>query len=294
MPFVLLLAIILAAIGLFFFVTETLPNLKSAVNPENEDALSMYKVPSDVLAAVAKAKSTNLPVLGIRADVPGYKIPVLMYHYVENVKDKGDTIRISLNTPPYVLDNEIKTLKDAGFTFINASDLADILDGIKDPPNKPVVLTFDDGYRDFYTDAFPILKKYNVKAVEFVVSGFLNGPNYLTTSQLMEISKNDLIEIGDHTLNHVALAALPPSTVLRQIVGGKIQLETMLGIPITTFAYPYGSFDLSTIQLAKSVGFRTAFSTVSGTEVENYDRFYVNRLRPGGRVGQALLDLITK
>jgi peptidoglycan/xylan/chitin deacetylase (PgdA/CDA1 family) len=264
----------------------------SDVSESNEDALSMYKVPKDVLNAVDEAKTSGLPVLGIRADGPSYKIPVIMYHYVENVQDKGDTTRISLNTPPQVLDSEIKTLKDAGYTFINATDLANILDGIEPSPNKPVLLTFDDGHRDFYTDAFPVLEKYGVKADIYVITNFLNRADFLTDSELSEIASSKLIEIGAHTEDHLALAGLAGSVVTNQIDGSKLALEQKLGIAITTFAYPYGSFDLAAIAIAKEAGFRTAFSTVPGTEVGNYDRFFINRLRPGGRTGQSFLNFI--
>ncbi|MCL4366368.1 polysaccharide deacetylase family protein, partial [Patescibacteria group bacterium] len=136
-------------------------------------------------------------------------VPILMYHYVEYVKDQGDTIRKSLNIMPYTFDLEIKTLKDAGFHFITTADLAEALDDKKTLPPKSIILTFDDGYRDFYTDVFPILKKYQAKAVSYVVPNFLDKPNNLTTRQLKEIAKSGLVEIGAHTMDHTYLAGLP-------------------------------------------------------------------------------------
>ena len=190
----------LLAIAVFAIIKVNFRSTFQPIGSANEDALSQYTVPKDVLQAVDRAKSSGLPVLGIRADGPSYRIPVLMLHYVENVKDKGDTIRISLNDPPSLLESQIKTLVDAGYTFITPSDLADILDGIKLPPDKPIVLSFDDGHRDFYTDAFPILKKYNVKSVIYVITGFLGQPDFLTNDELKEISESGLVEIGAHTV----------------------------------------------------------------------------------------------
>ncbi len=284
-------ALFLGVLAVFSFYRNNVVNSKGEIN---EDALSVYSVPKDVLNAVTQAKSSGLPVLGIRADGPSYKIPVLMYHYVEYVQDRGDTIRISLNTPPSILDAQIKTLKDAGYVFLNASDVADILDGIVQAPDKSIVLTFDDGYRDFYTDVFPILAKYNVKAVEYVISGFIGEPNYLTKTQLLELTGSNLVEIGAHTIHHLALAGQNEATLTKEINDSKIQLEQILGVNVTSFAYPYGSFDLPAIQVAKKAGFRTAFSTVPGTEVGNYDRLFINRIRPGGATGSVLLKMITE
>lgn len=258
----------------------------------NEDQLSLYNIPPDVLSALDQARSTGNPVLGIRADGPSYHIPILMYHYVEHVKDPGDKIRISLNTLPEILDQQLNTLVKANYTFLTASDLADILDGIKQPPPRPVVLTFDDGYRDFYTDAFPILKKYNVKAVNYVVSGFIDKPNNLTSDQLQEIAKSGLVEIGSHTINHLALAEVSESKAMEEIYTSKIALEQRLGVPVTVFAYPYGSFNLTDIQLVRKAGYRMAVSTIPGSQIGNEVRFFAYRLRPGVSTGQGLLMLL--
>ncbi len=265
---------------------------KSSPEPQNEDELSMTQVPEDVLAALNKAKSSGEPVLGIRADGPSYHIPILMYHYVEHVKDQNDKLRIALNTPPELLDQQINTLKQAGYTFLTASDFANILDNIENLPPKPVMLTFDDGYSDFYSGAFPILKKYQVKATAYVISGFLNSSNYLTDGELQEIAKSGLVEIGAHTIHHLALAGINKAKAETEISSSKIGLEQKLGAPVTAFAYPYGSFDLNSIQMTKQAGYRSAVSTIAGSNTSNSVRFFANRLRPGGRSGQSLLDLV--
>ncbi len=261
---------------------------------KNEEQLSQFQIPPNVQQAIEKSQSTGNPVGGIRADGPTYQIPVLVYHYVEHVKDPKDTIRMSLNIFPETLDRQIQTLKQAGYTFINASDLANILDGIESLPAKPVMLTFDDGYGDFYTGAFPVLEKENVKSVAYIVPGFLNKPNYLTDVQLKEIAKSGLVEIGAHTMHHLALAGLAPKIAKEEIDNSRTQLELKLDIPVTAFAYPYGSFDLETIKLVKQAGFRTAVSTVPGTQVANLSRFFIHRLHPGAASGQGLLSLVSK
>ena len=289
---ILVMLLALSFVAFQHFSSRESPSDKSV--EQNEDQASQYQLSPDVVAAMNKAESTGNPGLGIRADGPNYHVPVLMYHYVEHVKDRGDTIRISLNTLPETLDRQIQTLTQAGFTFITPKDLADILDGIEQLPEKPIILSFDDGYKDFYTDAFPILKKHGVRSVQYVVSGFLDRPNYLTSDQLQEIAKSGLVEIGSHTEHHLALASVSSTVAKREIDNSRVQLEQQLGLPITAFAYPYGSFKLDTLQLVKQAGFRTAMSTIPGSQIGNEVRFFIHRLRPGAASGPALLSLVEK
>ena len=168
------------------------------------------------------------------------------------------------------------------------------MDGKSKPPQKPIVLTFDDGYRDFYTDVFPILKKYNVKAVVFVVPNFLGLPNNLDTWMLAEIAKSGLVEIGAHTMNHAYLSGLPLARVKFEVEESKKTLEKILGVKVVSFAYPYGAFDNKTIDVVKKAGFRSAVTEISGTFTLDVNRFFLYRIRPGGRVETALLDLLER
>lgn len=222
------------------------------------------------------------------------KIPILLYHYVEYVKDKNDTIRQKLNIDPYILTSQIETLKTAGYTFITPSDLADGLAGKRKLPPKVVMLTFDDGYMDFYTDVFPILKKEQVKAVAYIVPDFLNRPNFMFTFQLQEIAKSPLIEIGAHTMNHLWLKGMDKQKAEYEIAQSRKSLQDMLHLPINSFAYPYGAFDKQTMELVQSAGFTDAVSTVPGIIQTPHNRYFLYRLRPGGRTGEVLLSFLAQ
>jgi len=222
------------------------------------------------------------------------RVPILMYHYIEYVQDKGDTIRISLNITPYTLEQQIQTLIAAGYTFMTNSELDDVLDGLKPLPAKPILLTFDDGYRDFATDAYPILKKYNVKATEYVVPGFLDRPNYMFKSQLDEIANDGLVEIAAHTVDHVGLARQTLKVIADEVFRSKVLLEEEIHKPVVDFAYPYGSFDDQAIKVVKDAGFRSATSTLPGILQEQLNRYFMFRLRPGYRTGQTLLNWLNQ
>ncbi len=157
--------------------------------------------------------------------LPAYfKIPILVYHYVEIVKDPKDTIRKSLDTPPIVLENQLKTLISDQYRFVTLSDISDYLDGRKTAPSKAVAITFDDGYRDFYTDVFPILEKYHVRATAYIVPGFINQQNNLTSSDLKVIANSGLVEIGAHTIDHRSLTGLNKTQEWYEIYQSKVDL----------------------------------------------------------------------
>lgn len=219
------------------------------------------------------------------------KLPILIYHYVEYVTDEKDTIRQSLNINPRTFENQINTLKDSAYTFVTPSDIQKIERG-ELSIEKPVIISFDDGYRDFYTDVFPILKKHQVKAVAYIVPGFLDKLNYMYWNQVKEISSSGLVEIGAHTINHRSLNNLTNDAAFREINDSKIILELALGEKITTFAYPYGHFNDQTPDLVKSAGFTSALTTDEGTNENLDDKFLLKRIHPGGRTSQDLIKTL--
>ncbi len=247
----------------------------------------LTKLPSEVEELVIKQKKINS-----LTHLPTLRVPILMYHYVEYVKDEKDTTRISLNTFPHVLDLQIQTLKNAGFTFLANRQLTEYMNGNGVMPEKSVVLTFDDGYRDFYTDAYPILKKHNAPATQYVVSGFFNDPNYMTQSQVVEIAKDGLVEIGVHTDSHPWLAEKNKAFLQKEIMESKTKLEKLIDQEIVSFAYPYGSFDVASINYVKKSGFTSAVSVIPGITHNQDTKYFLYRLRPGKRVGEELVNWI--
>lgn len=236
-----------------------------------------FTVPEDVKEATPTAR---MPV----------KVPILLYHYVEYVKDKGDTIRQSLDVVPRVFDEQIHTLLLDSYTFITMDELADYLDGKKSLPPKPIMLTFDDGYRDFYTDVLPILRKYHVKAVAYIVSGFVDKPNFMSTQELREVAASGLVEIAAHSVYHLNLKAIKLELAEKEVGESKTAIETLVGIPVNNFAYPYGDFNQNIIDFVQKAGYRTATSVIPGAMHSEQDRYFISRLRPGARTGKALTD----
>lgn len=265
----------------FVFQKQSTTNSDYSLAREQTIEAKQNTVPQDVLAKAKEEKS----VLGASV----LHVPILMYHYVEYVQDSEDKKRMSLDTNPYVLEEEIKTLKDAGYNFITNAQLTSALNGNFKLPEKPILLTFDDSYRDFYTDAYPILKKYKARATQYVIAGFLDRNNHLLTSQLEEIAKDGLVEIGAHTVDHVWLKGQPTKTDDYEIAQSKKILEALIHKPVISFAYPFGAFDLQAVDEVKKAGFTSASSTVPGIDQQRTNKYFLYRLRPGGRTGKELL-----
>lgn len=272
----ILFGITLLAAGIVFLVyrTQTKPVVESK-------RTEMKHVPREVAQKAQVTKPTT-----------AWRVPILMYHYVEFVKDKNDKLREALDVIPPIFDEQMKTLKDAGYTFMTASELADVIDGKRVMPPKPILITFDDGHWDLATDVLPILKKYDVKATAYIISGFIGGSDNLSRAQLTAVANSGLIEIGAHTVHHVSLKGKLAPIVALEVNLSKEQIEAMIHRPVVSFAYPNGSFDQQAIDIVRKAGFRTAVSTIPGETVTNANRYFLFRLRPGNRTGQTFLNYL--
>ncbi len=221
--------------------------------------------------------------------IAAIKVPVLVYHYIEYVNDPDDPTRKLLATEPHILDQQIKTLLDNGFEFINFKDLEDYFEGAAIPPKKPIMLTFDDGYEDFYSDAFPIISKYKVKSIQYVISGAIGKPNYMNQAQIREVMDSGLVEIGAHTVDHFNLLKLSPSDSLIQIKNSKEDLEKKFGIKVSSFAYPYGHHSPLLEEQAQRIGYGTAVTMDKGYTIRKNERFAIKRIKPGIALGDDLI-----
>lgn len=234
------------------------------------------------------------------------QLPILMYHYVEYVKDDNDFIRKSLNIEPHVFEAQLVSLKEGGYTFIKMNEVPRILASLKTakensycndekplpPTPKYVAITFDDGYEDFYTDVLPILKKHKVPATNYIVANFIGNPNYLTKAQMHELATNPLIEIGSHTLNHATLTSLSSDGVKWEVIGAKDMLEKEYGVVVESFAYPYGYHSTDIAQIVDGSGHTNAGTTEQGNTFTDSQVFLLPRLRPGILTGNSLVTYL--
>jgi peptidoglycan/xylan/chitin deacetylase (PgdA/CDA1 family) len=276
---------ILCIVGILGFFLYHIFSPSPKFLPETEKN-SMNKLPSDVKQSLKKQVQSAT----ISATLA---VPILMYHYVEYVKDKRDTERQLLDVTPNVFEKQIQILISAGYSFITAKDLGDILDGKEQPPEKPIILTFDDGHWDLDTVVLPILKKYNIRATAYIIPGFIGkNTDSLSIQEMQDVVSSGLIDIGAHTVHHISLKGKLPATVQYEVGESKRMLEQQYNIHVYSFAYPNGSFDKQAIDIVRQDGFTTAASTIAGAQQNNLNRFFLYRIRPGSQTGQTLLKYI--
>lgn len=219
------------------------------------------------------------------------RVPILMYHYISaNPNAPADPLRTHLSVPPAQLEAQLDYLQRADYTTITLDDLELALLGGAALPAKPVILTFDDGYADFYSNAYPLLQRYGDKATIYIITDKVGAPGYMTWDQLRELAASPLITIGAHTRTHPVLAGLSAERSRDELAGSKQDLEEQLGISVRHLAYPSGSYSAATLELAREIGFATAVTTHEGPDQRADRLLELRRVRVNG--GAALADLI--
>lgn len=209
-------------------------------------------------------------------------VPVLTYHSID---ESGSVI----STAPETFRRQMKFLFDNDYRVTTLNELINDLMTHKTPLPKTVALTFDDGFRNFFEQAFPVLEEHNFKATVFLVTNFCGkhndwegNPPELPRSKLLdwgeikELSEYG-IEFGSHTRTHPNLTEISPEEFETEIVESKTEIENKLGKEVTTFAYPFGSFNFLVKQIAAE-NFKAACSTNLGKVQFGSDLFALERL----------------
>ena len=200
------------------------------------------------------------------------KIPILMYHSISYEKEN------ILRVPKENFRNQMKYLKDNNYTTLTLDELYSYMKTGKDLPNKPIVITFDDGYKDNYTNAYPILKEFNLKATIFVIINTIDHEkDYLTSTEIKLMDSNN-IRIESHTSSHEHLDQISYVDNVNTMKTSKIKLEKILNKKIDYIAYPYGGYTSNTIKAAKQSGYKLAFSTEFGLIDKNDNIYSLGRI----------------
>ena len=221
-------------------------------------------------------------------------LPILMYHRVVDRVDAPDPYRLCVTASEF--ETHMKYLCDRRFQVISVEDVARATAEGEWPWVKPVVITFDDGYMDNYTYAFPILKKYELKASIMLVTSYIGRTNewdqdsdtmaspLLGTDEIQEMARNG-ITYGSHTLTHRALTELDDDEAWKELVESKSALEALTGSEINVFCYPYGH---STPRLHDMV-MRAGYSAAIGIEQVEHTLFNLSRVNSARTKNSALL-----
>ena len=212
------------------------------------------------------------------------KVPVLMYHEIADATATPSELAVA----PEAFADQLAYLHDAGFTAVTAGELAKILAGGAGAlPMRPVVLTFDDGYGDFCSNALPLLKQYGHTATLFQTTGWVDTMvgqrqkrRMLNWRELSEIAEAG-IEIGAHTHEHPELDRLPDAKLRGELAGPKSMIEDKLGLAVPGFAYPFGLWNAKARRAAREAGYAYAYTVGEALATSRSDAFTLPRLTIG-------------
>jgi peptidoglycan/xylan/chitin deacetylase (PgdA/CDA1 family) len=203
---------------------------------------------------------------------PKYTVPILTYHDF----GYGKGIKVA----PENFERQMRYLKDKHYNVISLDELVRGIENGRQFSRNTVVITMDDGYRDNFTYAYPVLKKYSFPATIFLIANNIGTDvNFLNWDEVKKMSK-DNISFGGHTKNHVYLPSIQEEAILwDEIAGCKEVLEKHIGIPIGYFSYPRGGFTEAVKLLVKEAGYKAACTTNRGHDIlDKNDLYELNRI----------------
>jgi len=172
-------------------------------------------------------------------------------------------------------------LTQKGYATISIEDLVSAFEGTRQLPPKPIILTFDDGYKDNFEYAYPILKKYSFQGTFFIVTGLVGTKGYLTWDDIGEMAKGGMF-IEAHGSTHVDLTLLSNDGIAQQVTEAMQAFQTHIHAIPRVYCYPAGKFNQTVINILREKGYRAAVSTRYGCVHYQDDLFQLRRVRISG------------
>lgn len=203
------------------------------------------------------------------------QIPILMYHIVSDEAEppyEGLSLRVG------EFREQMAYLKEQGYNPVTMKELSAFYRGEGNLPKKPIALTFDDGSRSVYANAFPIMKEYGFISTQYIIGDAINGGSFMTLEQIMEMKDNGH-EIGSHTMNHKELVGLSVEEATMELISSKERLNGLFGISTESFCYPVGKYSKEVAELVKGAGYSSAVTTEDGYSNLNQGLWTLTRIR---------------
>jgi len=218
------------------------------------------------------------------------EIPILMYHSISEAAETRTHPYYWTATALAVFADHMRHLHEQNYKTVSLLEAVSRIETTSVKQEKVVVLTFDDGYQDFYTQAYPILDRYGFSATVFLPTAYIGesprsfkGTGCLTWDQVRELNRAG-IHFGSHTVTHPQLRTLRAEAVRDEVRRSKETIEEKLGSPVRAFAYPYAlpetdhPFRVGLREILEETGYEAGVSTIIGTADQRGDRFFMKRL----------------
>lgn len=209
-------------------------------------------------------------------------VPILEYHMVGNDAQPEEQPYI---VPTAEFAAQLDYLQEAGYTTITMQEYTAARQGKRTLPAKPIILTFDDGYADNYTEMLPVLEAHGMRATMYMVTNDIDRDRYLTWEQLRDMQQRG-VEIGGHTANHLPLTTLSPEEQADELKLSKLILEWNGIHWVGAFSYPNGAYTPEIAQRVREAGYLTAVTGDAGLNTDTTDFYELQRINiPQPRLG---------
>lgn len=273
-----------------------MPVESSPPSPEPTDPLdcaALKRERSQKAMTVLPGAAAPAEPTATRVAPPRIRVPILMYHHVGTAPAGVGGLERDLTVSPARFREQLAWLRRAGYESISLLDLVQHLNAGAPLPEKPIIITFDDGYTDAYTEAAPLLVEYGYRATFFIITDFIDRklPPYMSWEQIVGLEAQGM-EIGSHSRDHPDLRRRSIEYLVWQILGSKQTLEAHLKAPVRVFSYPSGRYDEQVIKVLVSAGFLAAVTTETGVNHSGDDLMRLKRIRVRG--GDALNVFINR
>jgi peptidoglycan/xylan/chitin deacetylase (PgdA/CDA1 family) len=233
------------------------------------------------------AFAVDLVKLGARNSIPGKPgFRVLLYH---SIQASSGFDPLGLRVDPADFARQMELLSTSGYQVSRLEDLVDSLIKNDDVAKNRVAIVFDDGYKDNLTVACAVLHTFNFPATVFLRAELVSGRHaggdywdtweYLTNSDIRQLSGTGAIDIGSHGISHRKLTALSETDLEKEVRDSKSMLEDNIRRPVSLFSYPYGCFNARVKDSAAKAGYKAAFSSFAGINTGSSDRFELRRIQ---------------
>ena len=230
----------------------------------------------------------------------GKAVPILMYHNInDNYSIENSNVEISNAT----FKEHMEAIRDTGYSTITFTEYINYCNGKGSLPEKPILLTFDDGYLNNYTNAFPILKEMNMKATIFIVTGRMGmqgGVTYphFTWEQAKEMENSGIIDIQCHTTYHNDLSVISDDDLVFELRKSRFMIYKYLGKKVEVLAYPYGNYDDGVKKAAEKAGYKACVQIklgLPGVNRKGEDLYALKRITAFGTMsGKDLIENINQ
>ena len=224
--------------------------------------LALFVVSIFVLSARANPKvtqdaSTTKDTSVVQSDTTptSLSVPVLVYHHIREFTVNESEASREFVVTPAMFDKQMQYLSDNGYTSMLVKDLGAVLEGTIPLPEKPVIVTFDDGRLNQYENALPVLTKHGIHATFYIFTNAIDANDkYLTSAEIRELDTLGH-EIASHTILHPYLTRVSGELLTKELVESKAKLERIVGHSVVSLAYPFGLFNEAVVEETMRAGY---------------------------------------